>query len=42
MLLQKPKIRLMIEERDKYNNTALHLAATKGHTNTVKVSIIYS
>jgi len=37
MLLQKPKIRLMIEERDKYNNTALHLAATKGHTNTVKL-----
>lgn len=29
----------MIEERDKYNNTALHLASVKGHQATVKVKL---
>ena len=28
----------MIEERDKFNNTALHLASMKGHQETVKAS----
>ena len=37
LLLQKKKMRMMIEERDRYNNTALRLASMKGHTDTVKV-----
>ena len=37
LLLQKKKMKMMIEERDRYNNTALHLASMKGHTDTVKV-----
>ncbi|CAK8698608.1 transient receptor potential cation channel subfamily A member 1-like isoform X2 [Clavelina lepadiformis] len=37
ILLRRNKMRLMIEERDKYNNTALHLASVKGHTDTVKL-----
>ena len=31
---------MMIEERDRYNNTALHLASMKGHTDTVKVGLL--
>uniref|UniRef100_H2Y8X8 Ion transport domain-containing protein n=1 Tax=Ciona savignyi TaxID=51511 RepID=H2Y8X8_CIOSA len=37
LLLKRNKMRLMIEERDRYNNTALHMAAMKGHTDTVKI-----
>nr|XP_039268134.1 transient receptor potential cation channel subfamily A member 1 homolog isoform X2 [Styela clava] len=41
ILLQSPKGRALIEERDRYNNTALHMASSKGHVNAVKFLLQY-
>ena len=38
LLLKNKVMSNMIEERDKFNNTALHLASMKGHQETVKAS----
>lgn len=40
ILLSHAKGRTLIEERDRYNNTALHMASSKGHVNAVKVNFI--
>jgi len=37
LLMQNNTIAASLEERDKSNNTALHLAAGRGHSDTVKV-----
>jgi len=37
LLLTNSELILMLEDRDKFNNTALHLASRKGHSETVKL-----
>jgi len=38
--MQNKEIQSLIDEKDKSNNTALHLAAVKGHSEVVKVCFL--
>ena len=38
MLLQTDAAKNLVEEKNKYNNTALHLASMRGHNEMVKVN----
>ena len=38
--MSQNKVQAMVEERDKFSNTALHLASKKGNEESVQVGVM--